>query len=1083
MQRGVKDAASDPQAAVEDFGGAIAAGRDDSAVWLKLASVALAAADAVKDDDNRKTQLTTWAPAAAYIAYQVAGSRRDEATALAALGSIYAKQENWRPALDSYLASLKAVDNASVRKTYDALREEHGFRITDYKIDSDAISARVCFQFSEALAKGRTDFSSYVAVGGSANAAVSTEDQQLCVEGLNHGERYSVTVRQGLPSSVEENLLKSADYDIYVRDRSPQVRFAGKSYVLPRIGPEGIPVISVNTSKVEVQILRIGDRNLAPTLGSDDFLNQLYPYKLDTIASSTGAKVWSGSLDVEQRLNEDVTTAFPVLEAVGKMEPGVYVMQAAPHSDIDTDEHSGPKPTQWFVVSDLGLTAFSGENGVTALVRSLASAEPKGGVELRLVAKNNEILATKTTDAGGTVRFDPGLARGKGGNVPAALIATTADGDYNFLDLSQSPFDLTDRGVKGRPSPKALDAFLYCERGVYRSGETVNITGLLRDGGGLAATGTPLTLVVKRPDGVEYKRVTVPDGGMGGHALVLPLAPSAGTGTWRVEAFTDQKGEAVGETSFLVEDYLPERLSFELASDAKRLTPGTPALIATTTRFLYGAPGKALEITGETTLQAADKPVWPSLAGFQAGLTDESFDSVTTPLSSPFVTDAAGLATVSAPVPNVAATRPLQAKIVLRVGEPGGRAVERALTLPVTPQSALIGVKKTFGNLGEGGTATFDIVAVGPDGERIAKSGLRWSLYRLDNDYQWYSEGGHWNYERVKSSKRIADGRLDAATDAPAHIEAPVKLGQHRLELTSSDPAIPPTSITFDVGWSGDASAQTPDLLDVTLDKQDYAPGEILHARVHSRFAGKATLTVANGAVRAMQSADLKVGDNSIDIPVGEDWGTGAYAVVLAHRPLDAAARRMPGRALGVSWFSVDASDRGLNVALAVPEKIAPRSTMIVPVKLAGLQPGEEAELTVSAVDVGILNLTRYETPKPGDFFFGQRALGTDVRDLYGFLIDGLGLTKGAIRSGGDSGGELSSEKPTQAPLARYSGIVRVGEDGTATVKFDIPAFQRNRAGGSSRVVEDTDRKRRGRCAGARSRRGRRLSATIPQPR
>ena len=632
---GVKDAASDPQAAVEDFGGAIAAGRDDSAVWLKLASVALAAADAVKDDDNRKTQLTTWAPAAAYIAYQVAGSRRDEATALAALGSIYAKQENWRPALDSYLASLKAVDNASVRKTYDALREEHGFRITDYKIDSDAISARVCFQFSEALAKGRTDFSSYVAVGGSANAAVSTEDQQLCVEGLNHGERYSVTVRQGLPSSVEENLLKSADYDIYVRDRSPQVRFAGKSYVLPRIGPEGIPVISVNTSKVDVQILRIGDRNLAPTLGSDDFLNQLYPYKLDTIASSTGAKVWSGSLDVEQRLNEDVTTAFPVLEAVGKMEPGVYVMQAAPHSDIGTDEHSGPKPTQWFVVSDLGLTAFSGENGVTALVRSLASAEPKGGVELRLVAKNNEILATKTTDAGGTVRFDPGLARGKGGNVPAALIATTADGDYNFLDLSQSPFDLTDRGVKGRPSPKALDAFLYCERGVYRSGETVNITGLLRDAGGLAATGTPLTLVVKRPDGVEYKRVTVPDGGMGGHALVLPLAPSAGTGTWRVEAFTDQKGEAVGETSFLVEDYLPERLSFELASDAKRLTPGTPALIATTTRFLYGAPGKALEITGETTLQAADKPVWPSLAGYQAGLTDESFDSVTTPLPEP----------------------------------------------------------------------------------------------------------------------------------------------------------------------------------------------------------------------------------------------------------------------------------------------------------------------------------------------------------------------------------------------------------------------------------------------------------------
>ena len=40
-------------------------------------------------------------------------------------------------------------------------------------------------------------------------------------------------------------------------------------------------------------------------------------------------------------------------------------------------------------------------------------------------------------------------------------------------------------------------------------------------------------------------------------------------------------------------------------------------------------------------------------------------------------------------------------------------------------------------------------------------------------------------------------------------------------------------------------------------------------------------------------------------LPVGSDWGTGAYLVATLRRPLDAPAQRMPGRAIGVQWFSV----------------------------------------------------------------------------------------------------------------------------------------------------------------------------------
>ena len=96
----------------------------------------------------------------------------------------------------------------------------------------------------------------------------------------------------------------------------------------------------------------------------------------------------------------------------------------------------------------------------------------------------------------------------------------------------------------------------------------------------------------------------------------------------------------------------------------------------------------------------------------------------------------------------------------------------------------------------------------------------------------------------------------------------------------------------------------------------------------------------------------------------------------------------------------------------------------------------------VSAVDVGILNLTNYKAPAPEDYYLGQRKLSAEVRDLYGQLIDGMQGTKGQIRVGGDGGGgELQGSPPTQAPLALYSGIVTVGPDGTAETSFDIPAF------------------------------------------
>jgi hypothetical protein len=751
-------------------------------------------------------------------------------------------------------------------------------------------------------------------------------------------------------------------------------------------------------------------------------------------------------MKVQKELNQEITTNFPVNEAVPALQPGVYVLAAVPANAL-TEEYA-ERATQWFIVSDLGLTAYSGSDGVHAFVNSLATTAPVSGVELRLIARNNEVLATKTTDAGGRVAFEPGLSRGEGGLAPALLVASLASGDYAFLSLKSSPFDLTDRGVAGRDAPAGLDAYVFTERGVYRTGETVHVTALLRNAVSVAVPDVPLTMVVTRSDGVEYRRSVVPDQGIGGRSLDVPIISSAPTGTWRVAAFTDPKRPAIGEATFLVEDYVPDRLEFDLTTTATSISPTSPAKIDVAGRFLYGAPASGLTLDGEINIAKVTE--LPGFAGYVFGLDDDSDadqddESDTLPLADLPETDSAGKASFTAALDKVpASTRPQQAEIVVRMAEAGGRAVERKLTLPIPPSAPMIGVKPLFNGkaLGDSDTASFDVVMVAPDGKPTAKTGLRWQLLRVDSKYQWYRSEGYWQYEPVKVTRRVADGSIDVSPDKAGRIAVPVTWGRYRLELTTADPQGPETTFGFDSGWYAEASADTPDVLEIALDKPEYRPGDSMTVAVTARTAGEVTLAVIGDKLLSTTTAHVEPGTAKLPLSVGADWGTGAYVLATLRRPLDVDAKRMPGRAIGVAWFAIDKAAHTLGVTMDLPDRIRPETTLRVPVKLAGLTPGEEARIVVSAVDVGILNLTNYKAPAPEDYFLGQRKLSAEVRDLYGQLIDGMQGTKGQIRTGGDSGaGELQGSPPTQPPLALYSGIVTVGPGGTAETSFEIPAF------------------------------------------
>ena len=237
-----------------------------------------------------------------------------------------------------------------------------------------------------------------------------------------------------------------------------------------------------------------------------------------------------------------------------------------PGSDDD-----GSLATQWFIVSDLGLTAFSGNDGIHVFVNSLATtaADRQGRGAAGRAQQRGAGDHARPTNAG-HVLFEAGLARGEGGLSPAMLIVASDKADYAFLSLKSNGLrSVRPRRCRPARCRPALDAFVYAERGVYRSGETVYLTALLRDAPGNAVTGVPLTLVIERPDGVEYRRAVLPDQGRAAGRLTCRSIQRFRPAPGACAPSPIPSGPSVGETTFMVEDYVPDRLEFELTTQGQ----------------------------------------------------------------------------------------------------------------------------------------------------------------------------------------------------------------------------------------------------------------------------------------------------------------------------------------------------------------------------------------------------------------------------------------------------------------------------------------------------------------------------------
>src|SRR5947207_3966405 len=600
-----------PQA-IEDLTRAIAYGADDGLVWLRLAQNL-----AATGDDHTM--------AAAYNAYVKSVDPVERANALFIIGRDYDRHDQLKDALAAFNAGLALTKAPAVAERAEQLKRLVAFRVTKVDIQAEADTPRACLRMNEKIApKADLSYGAFVRSEPALDGIVTARGDTLCLDGLKHGETYQVELLAGFPAASGETMPETFRGRIVIPDRKAAMSFAGAGYVLPREGGAGLPLTTINLDRVKVRLVRVNDRNLVPSINAEKLSMSFGIDDVDEVINQAGSLVWQGEMTIAGPRNRPVVTAIPLNEVLRDKAPGVY-LAAVERADFKDGESRAPA-TNWVLVSNLGLTTYTGTDGMAVAVRSLADAKPLKGVALRLYARNNGELATATTDADGLARIPGATLRGRGGDEPFAVMAYGAEGDFNFLEIGRAAFDLSDRGVSGRAPPGPVDAYLYTDRGIYRPGESVHLMTLVRDDKANSTAGLPMTFRLLRPDGVEVERRQLTGNALGAFEVTYALARDARVGTWHAELRLDPKAPAIGSIEFLVEDFVPPQLKVELSAADRPVKPGEPYPVAVAARYYYGAPGVGLAVEAQATIGFDEAP-FPNEPGFHFGPVGEEFNA------------------------------------------------------------------------------------------------------------------------------------------------------------------------------------------------------------------------------------------------------------------------------------------------------------------------------------------------------------------------------------------------------------------------------------------------------------------------
>ena len=941
--------------------------------------------------------------------------------------------------------AVLGIDNNVIAKTIEGYA-----RVLDYEDSTD--NPRRCVQFSTDLASDQQHYGDFIELQGTPDSAdsllfhpqpvaITIEGRVLCFNELKHGYDYRVRFKSGFPLDRGNQFLDvMGDTYFSIPDMQPSIKFQSNSLILPTIGGPKVPVTLINTDKFKLKVFRLSNEQVLkyPSLNSLELLDQ---YGVEELEEQTH-QVAEQQFSLTVPLNQPTSFNLDLSELVDTKKAGVYVLVIDPDDNQIAIERWSSRPTQYVMFTDIGLSSYYGNDGLRVYARSYATTEPLENTTVELISRNLEVLESRTTNAHGFVQFSQPMMSGRGGLKPIQVRAINQHGLYSYISLEGKKMDLSDRPIGGAEPLSLLNAYLFTERGVYRPGEDVVLSGLVRNKELVSPQDLPLTLKIFNAEGQEQFDRLIGHLVQGGLQYRFSIPSSSKTGRWSAKLYLDTQGNPIGSVHFSVEDYVPETLAVSLQVNQPGYT-GVPINIELQSNFLYGSPASGLPVSAEVHLTPTRR-LFKTYPEYVYGYYGEGIKTKRLTVSN---TDNEGKTTVTIPAglqTQYDAKQTRMVSVITGVTEPSTREVRSTLRMPVLNYDSWVGVrvKNEDEGFGQEDNIAFNLMNISSDMTPINQGQINYRVIEEDWDYHWYYSG-EWKYTINRFDTGVVSrGGLITDDSGVARLELGVQQwGHYRLEVTDATSG-QSTQLRYRVGWWNTTGPQSalPDQVKMALSVHEALVGEQIKLQVTPPYAGKLHLLIANESIIEERTINIPKAGTELLLDVQASWGNDAYILANVYRPGHHDVG--PARAVGVSHLTIKQPQLHAQVAITAPDKIEANNLVEIEVQT---NLAEGGRVVLAAVDEGILQLTNFTSPDPQKFFMAKHRLGIQIRDLYGHLIQHQDGEILRVNFGGDSDGSSGSDVAPLStfvkPVALVSDLVPIDTNGRAIISFDVPQY------------------------------------------
>lgn len=912
----------------------------------------------------------------------------------------------------------------------------------------------------------------------------------MALNGVRH-----ITIHEGILNILGKSFAPQSSYDVSFESPNPQVEFIGKGNIMPSSTGMSLPFKAVSLKSVEVRVIKIFENNIPMFLqtsnmdGTDSynikragrliakktiFLNEdptldlskwnTFTLQLNELISPDPGAIYQVSLNFRKRnasypclddsdsaeVVEDIIDDITDLKNEQKAydTPEYYGSWYDDWENYDWYQRDNPCHSSYYVnretktnilSSDLGIIVKGNNNQtLNVYVNDIISTTPLSGVKLEVLSYQNQLIGEGSSDKDGMAAI---TAQG----VPYLLIAKK-DKQRGYLRIDDgSSLSLSRFDVSGQTLQQGMKGFIYGERGVWRPGDSIFVSFILQNRGDALPDHHPVQFELINPQGhIDQKQVQ----SLGGRSVItFKTATSSdaitGTYTGRVTV-----GAARFDKSLRVETIKPNRLKLALDIPGERLSYGTGIPITLSAKWLHGAIARNLNANVSVTLTK-----WKtSFKGFDDFVFDDpvrSFSADETVVFDGKLNDAGQVAFQPRISVREAAPGMLRVSFYTRVFEEGGNFSLDRFSVPYSPYPVYIGVRTPKGDkrgmLITGENHTVEVVSVNADGKPVDVSGLSYEVLKVDWRWWWESDDDNLaSYTGREGRSRIQSGTLNTKNGKASFdfkIDYP-NWGRYLIRIIDNKNGHACGKAVY-VDWPGWALKPTDDpqsaqMLMFSLDKERYNIGEKATVTFPSASGGRALVSIENGhAVLSSHWVETKDQSTSFTFKVDENMTPNVYVNITLLQPHGQTQNSLPIRMYGVMPMLVENPETHLNPVIDMASELQPEQKALIKVSEKGKKP---MSYTLAIVDEGLLDITRFATPQPWNYFFAREALGVKTWDLYGYVMGAYGgRIERAFAIGGDielDGKKSDGKQNRFKPVVRFMGPFKL--DGGKVAKHEI---------------------------------------------